>query len=351
MKAELTIIPKISIHPKQINFYNEIHWNPQRPVRKEVYTGLELYTPEYSHLLESSRTANGNVSKIAKRKIGKAIDYLLLMASEKHTDIHRSGKYFKFRVSFITLTLPSQQIHDDNTIKSKCLNQFIIEIKKAYKVKFYVWRAEKQKNGNLHFHILTNKFIPHQEVKDRWNRIIEKLGYISRYRETQEQWHKNGFKPRPELYKTWSKEKQYQAYLRGTRLNWNSPNSTDIHALNKVHNIKLYITKYLTKNESNPESLTTENESPVIQQGRIWSCSENLMDLKGAVTELYDKLEDELNKLKKLKTVRTLEETYYSCLFFDSNIINPKDFPELSKLFLAYLFQQFGFNNQFEFFP
>ena len=99
----------------------------------------------------------------------KSLDYLLLMANPIRAQSNFSGRCFTFKMAFITLSLSSTQIHSDNEIKEKCLNQFLIEIRKRYRVKNYIWRAEKQKNGNIHFHVVIDKFIAWSELRDRWN--------------------------------------------------------------------------------------------------------------------------------------------------------------------------------------
>ena len=344
MKAKLTVLPTLSVHPNQINVYNELNWNPSRPSKVNYLKESENEEPVFQHLLESNRTANGNISKIAKRKINKAVDYLLLLTSEKKVQNRMTGRMFRFKVAFVTLTLPSAQVHDDNEIKSKCLNQFLIEIKKSYKVRLYIWRAEKQKNGNLHFHILVDRFIPHQELRDRWNRIINKLGYIDRYRQEQLKWHSEGFKVRVEMLPTWSKEKQYAAYLRGQKCNWNSPNSTDVHSLYKINNVKLYISKYMTKNESNLDELNKETKEFIEQKGRVWSSCEELMNLKGAVSLIDNELDNELLKLRKSGKCKIIDEPYYSCVMLNDFKLSMSETPRLYKLFYQYLFQQFMYS-------
>src|SRR5690554_5071199 len=60
---------------------------------------------------------------------------------------------------FITLTLSSKQVHDDNFIKRNLLNNFIIYMGRKFDMKNYLWKAEKQKNGSIHFHIVTDVYI------------------------------------------------------------------------------------------------------------------------------------------------------------------------------------------------
>jgi len=359
MDAILTKIPTISIHPNQVNFYYQYHWDPHRPSHdtggKNHFIFMDddgkvekVYTNRVKTIIDSDRQAHGSVSKQAKKKITKGIDYLLLMANNKQGHSRYSGRFFNFKVAFITLTLPSTQIHDDKEIIGKCLNQLLIELKKVYKVRNYIWRAEKQNNNNIHFHILVDKFIPWQELKDRWNRIIEKLGYVTRYREQQQSWHKNGFRIRKELLETWSAEAQKKAYQRGAKTHWNSPNSTDIHSIRKIHNIKNYITKYLTKKPESKENSKNNNSEETKQTGRIWGCNHSLSNPTGARMDIDTKIEEELKKLMDDKTVYQYSEDYFSIFYISALDFQQKGLDRLFQLFSAYMFQTFGYAMQLE---
>jgi hypothetical protein len=157
----------------------------------------------------------------------------------------------------------------------------------------YIWRAEKQKNGNIHFHILSDKFIPYTELRESWNRIVEKLGYVTRFRD------KNGMK---------------------------KPNSTDIHSLNKVKNISNYILKYMVKNENS-----------ICNDGRIWATSTTLSNIKGGQDEISAEYEVELKRLEEMKRTKKISKDYITMYFFDSNILTPELFPRLYNLLHEYL--------------
>ena len=217
MKSNLTLIPSLTIHPDKLFLYDEILWEPFKPSKPDTYNLYNKKPIKYEHLITGSNSTKGIVSKTAKRKINRAVDYLILLSSTTKAHSNYSGRFFNFKVGFITLTLPSKQIHSDNEIKEKCLNQFLIEIRKRYHVKNYIWRAELQKNGNIHFHIIVDKFIYWNELRDRWNRIINKLGYVDRYRENMKKYHYEGFKVRKDLLSKWSKDSQYNAYLKGKK--------------------------------------------------------------------------------------------------------------------------------------
>lgn len=353
MKRKLTIIPQISVHPSQINVYNQYHWDPCPPERKDKNSDyfaflkdngelIEYGGKKYNHLLASERKAAGKVSKIAKRKITKAVEYLIAITANKTVTNRITGRKLSMKVAFITLTLASTQIHSDNEIISKLLNQFLIEIKKYHLVKNYIWRAEKQKNGNIHFHILIDKYIPYQEVRDRWNRIQNKLGYVDRYRNEQLTWHKNGFKLRSNLLPTWPAEKQKRAYERGAKTHWNSPNSTDIHSIRKIINLKNYIVKYITKSPEENSNNENKTEEKIKQTGRIWGCNHELSNLKGARIDIDSMTEKELEKLKNDPSVYIYESNYFSIYYIDFHKLKAKGCNYLFNQLALYLYETFG---------
>lgn len=172
-------------------------------------------------------------SKRSAKRLKVKINGLLYMVDKS---ILLAGRN-RHKVVFATLTLPSAQCHSDTEIKSKCLNQLLTELRSVYGRLLYVWKAERQKNGNLHFHLLLNRYIPSRELRDRWNRILSKLGYIDAFEA------KHGHR---------------------------DPNSTDIHSLyrdkktgKRVVSVVSYMAKYMSK------------EGDTIE-GRYWYASKEL---------------------------------------------------------------------------
>ena len=346
MKAELTLIPKITIHPDRICTYNELLWFPSRPSRQSLSLPIECYLSPAARIVDSSRSANGHVSKNATRKMKRSLDYLLLMAAPKIGHTPKSGKKFSFRVVFVTLTLPSTQIHSDNEIKRTILNSFLIELTRYHNVKNYLWRAEKQKNGNIHFHLIIDKFILFNELRKRWNRICNKLGYVDKYQLNQKEYFKNGFKLRPDKSGKWTEERQYKAYLEGVKCDWTSPNSTDIHSIKFISNLKNYVTKYLTKDESevrkNAETIQEEHK----QSGRIWGCNQELSNIKGFNSEVDNETKTALEKIIKESGCNRYDATYFSVFYVDIQTLCKLSPDVLFKYFTSYLAEKFNYSSQ-----
>ena len=77
---------------------------------------------------------------------------------------------------FITLTIPGMQMHTDQDLKRNLLNSFLGWLK-YQGAKNYIWRAETQKTGKLHFHIITDQYVDKDKLNKYWSGILLKYGY------------------------------------------------------------------------------------------------------------------------------------------------------------------------------
>lgn len=349
MKASLELIPTLIVHPSHMVVYNQVHWYPTKPTSKKNTNFIEPTKERDEKFVKSTRKANGNVSDNAKRKLEKAIEYIITTSYEKRQQVKGSEKIIKFKIAFITLTLPSKQSHTDLEITNRCLNSMIDELKKYYKIHNYVWRAEKQKNGNLHFHIIIDKFVPWSELRDRWNRIINKLGYVDNYRKFLKEWHISGFKVRTDLLKNWDEQSQRLAYQKGKSNDYNNPNSIDIHSTKHIRNIKQYLSKYMSKNEYTQRKAQTENEDFTQSTGRIWGCNHELSNIKGYQCEIDTETSGELEKIVKSGKARVYSSTYFTVFYIDWHKLRSIGANWLFGYFSNYLLETFNYSEQLEF--
>lgn len=324
MQEAFDIIPYTSIHTDRITLYSKVHWYKPRP---KVERAKNFGATDKKH--------HGKISIHARRKVNKAVNYLMFMANDKYLPDTAHGKQYNFKLAFITLTLPSTQVHDDNEVKADLLNQFMVECRHVWNVRNYIWRAEKQKNGNIHFHILVDRFVPWSELRDRWNRICNKKGYVDRYRDQMRSFHSNGFQVRQDLLKNWEYKKQVKAYREGKANDWNSPNSTDIHSLRRINRVAAYILKYMTKDDDAGEI-----------KGRMWGCNFELSDIKGGQVIADSRVKDEINHLLTSKQVKRYDGDYFTVLEIESQKLVELGCPELYKVFCSFMFNHFRFNVQ-----
>lgn len=166
--------------------------------------------------LQDNRT-DGIMSAKAQKRLKQAVMMLLYKASYKKTTDSNTGKSYSFLINFITLTLPSKQIHSDNEIKEVCLNNFLQVMRKEVGLENYVWRAEAQHNGNIHFHIITDKYIHYKTLRKYWNQSIELLGYVTAFE---------------------------------SKFHHSNPPTEEVRAVKHIRHISSYLSKYFSKHRS-----------------------------------------------------------------------------------------------------
>jgi hypothetical protein len=291
------------------------------------------------HQAKNESNLNNNYpSGLINRKIRAKMKTIIVNWIEalQHSPYNDKGHKIQYP-TFVTLTLPSKQIHTDKELHQKALNRYITQLKRSYQVEQYLWRAERQQNGNIHYHIIIDKYVHYKAIRYQWNKIMQDLGYIDNYRKEQQEHHKNGFQLREGLSKYWTAERQYEAYKKGIECNWSDPNSTDIHKLSNIKNVSDYICKYATKCEETTTldqlkkaqaqgTITTQEYEQQLSalnaiieankiKGRVWGCSDslrNMQDVKIIVTSTVDDL---ITAATKDPTSKVISDPNYQIIY------------------------------------
>lgn len=182
-------------------------------------------------------TYTGTTTTGVKKRIRKAIDLLCQYSPPRKTINPVTLKIFTHSLSFITLTIQLNDTKPDAAWTNKNLLAPFMRIMRNKKTLItYVWKAEFQKNGMIHYHITTPSVIHYQFIKDTWNNILKKHSLLDKY-----------YREHP----------------------GQEPNSTDIHSVYKKKDIAWYLSKEISKTV---QDMTTT--------GKIWDCSENLKNRK-----------------------------------------------------------------------
>lgn len=231
------------------------------------------------------KQTNGYMSLATRSKVKKMLSCWCDAIEVECTRI-KGGRYFRnSKLTFVTLTLPSKQMHTDNEIKRQALNTFIVNCTRDNIFTNYFWRAEAQKNGNIHFHLLIDSYVEHSKLKYLWNRCIEQMGYIDAF----ERKHKH-----------------------------RTPNSTDIRGLKTINNVALYVIKYVTKSDGYRKI-----------EGRIWGCSDSLRKLKPLVLDSCSEVEAFVDSVQLSNNAKVYKDDNF-CVTMSSKILQKiSNFPRL----------------------
>lgn len=181
-----------------------------------------------------NNNSNGEISKKAESKIKNAVNWLVQSAKLKRVYDKATGKNFYFKINFVTLTIPLQEnCPDDKFIKEKIFHPWVVYARKYFGLRNYIWRAETQANGMLHFHVTSDTFMHHAKIRRAWNRLLEKEGLLESFK---------------------------------AKYGHDNPNSTDVHSVKKVKELGAYLAKYFTKEDKDRRKV----------KGRLWGCNYEL---------------------------------------------------------------------------
>lgn len=322
--SQYIFLPKISLSPDRIVMYNEVvnvskcgHTydeairKNQTSIRRNVSNGHKKMLVKQFH--------NFEISDNAYRNLKQKINWLYYLSKARYIKTYSHKKIFNFKIGFITFTLPSKQQHPTTVITSECFNQCLTELRQRTGMENYVWRLEFQKNGNVHYHLVTDTYLDYFFVQKIWNRCLEKLGYVSTYSDKMSKLTLMQYVNLRNKKSEVSFNDCAKAYARGKIEKWRNPNSVDVKSCTSGKAIANYISKYFAKTDKTGVKCnaldTAENSSAL----RLWFCSRSLSKLK-TFNEYHEATEYDLfSVVSTCKKVRLYVGRYCRILYYQMN--------------------------------
>lgn len=232
----VSYVPTIKISHKYLVSYTTLL--SDNPNKKNNYSNF--FTED-----EKVTTYKGEITEGSKKRLREACELMFAISTEKHYKHPTTGKNLKFRIGLLTLTLAAAQRElTDREIKQGLLEPYLRKLKK-YGLKNYVWKAERQKNGNIHFHIFIDCFIDFQDARNIWNREQSKFHFINDFE------LKHGHR---------------------------NPNGTDIKPINTQDGMIVYMVKYMMKEEEVQHQGKLGRDYSEKAKGKVWDCSKPLKE-------------------------------------------------------------------------
>lgn len=226
------------------------------------------------------KSYSGTVTPGAKKRITKAVTLLIQSTPEKTVKNPVTGKTHPFKLSFITLTVSStSEMLTAKEAHKKLLEPFLLYLRRSHQMKSYIWKAELQKRGQIHYHLTSDCFISHTTLRNKWNEYQSKHGLLDDY---------------------FNAQGHYNA------------NSTDVHSVYKVKNIEAYLIKYLAKEGSEAEATA----------GKVWDCSVNLKHNSYFTTTATYHYDKELFKREHAGNIEVYRAERFTIIKFQSGYAN-----------------------------
>lgn len=253
------------------------------PQRKEVSEyQLKPTNMKYTGLMTKSG------AKIIEKRLTGWINSIKVHNMVNNID-RRSAKTYPV---FITLTLPDQNGLSDKEVKKDLLELLLKRLIYNGMMIEYFWKAEKQKRGTLHFHLITDRYVDMKYLQTIWNDILRKKGILNNYYKI----HKH----------------------------YNAP-STHIRSINDLKNSVGYVMKYVSK----------YNDSLKVD-GRLYSFSKKLSTLSPCKLFYEGSNIDPLNHYLSVNVSKVIDNDYYSIYYLkDSFQVNQVSDP-IKRQFIDY---------------
>lgn len=269
MSSQLTpeaIIPICQVRNNKVIIYDSYEGR-QYSGRSSAIRALNMQE-------QRKKAYSGVLTPGARKRMKKAISLFCQACPSRRIHNPITHAVYNFKFAFLTLTISdSNENHTAAEAYQKVLKPLIRWLRRTKGVKFYIWVAELQKRGQIHYHLLLPDFIPWQYIRNKWNYLQLKAGFLDGFHE---------------------------------KYGHHDPNSTDIHSTKKIRNAEAYLSKYLTKG----------NDSSVYQAGKVWDCSENLKDCKFFEEEYSEEIYEALMEAHARKELKRIETDYCTILIF-----------------------------------
>lgn len=107
----------------------------------------------------------------------QAVGWLWIRSKSTTVSIS-GGRKMRHRQGMLTLTLPGVATANHMQVKKLILDPFFTYCRNVLGLRNYVWVAELQERGEIHFHAIVNEFLDKDKVRAAWLRHCDNSGII-----------------------------------------------------------------------------------------------------------------------------------------------------------------------------
>lgn len=234
----ITIEKRLQIRSQKLIAYTKFTgYHFRTEAQRKSAALLERYSRNEHE--ESVKTYSGEMKAGSRKRLIKAIENLVRTVNDRKTFVHNpeTGKQMPFRLAFTTLTIHSPERDIDGKEAYKTVLAPMLQwLRRSHNVYLYIWKAELQERGQLHYHLLLGSFIPKDALRAKWNKLQKEAGYLDEY---------------------------FDAFG-----DYDAP-STEIKNTIEKADLAGYLIKEISKERQNERTIN----------GKVWDCSVNLKEL------------------------------------------------------------------------
>lgn len=300
-------------------YFNGSSLNRKKTIAKEKNKDLEKPAQTLEQpFFEAKKYRNNifrNVERIRKKKQLEGCSLsrrTKIKIKEKMLSLYAAAKH---NFTLLTLTFVN---HCEDTRAVKLLNKFLTATKKQLGAYNYVWVAERQDNGNIHFHMITDKKFNIDYINSLWVLQQYNGGIVHDFANE-----------KLKLYTGLNIKQLHKLGELGYKIIHEYLNPVDIVKVKTIDGVSAYLTNYIIKNETKMSCA-------------VWHCNRNVSRL--FTKQLISKQQfnftsdPKINQIKNKKTkkvyaVKTFvheygmintiyNKKYFNKLLHELNLIN-----------------------------
>jgi hypothetical protein len=208
-------------------------------------------------------------NKGARKRLKNAVDNFVNIFEAakggKLLDYKHKGVNYTRKPVFMTLTVPKQARPyktSDKAIKA-LLARLMDNLRTSHNLNLYIWKAEAQLRGNIHFHLIIDAFVFHKTVRKLWFNLLLKNDLLLKG----------------------------QTFANSSRIVW-------MNVIDSVESLKYYLVGYMDQKEAeNGRLISKHDKSKTVRQihGNCWGSSDNLKYKPLTIEDLTDR---QINSLR-----------------------------------------------------
>jgi hypothetical protein len=303
-------VPVLQIRDRSVVMYYELLRGHGRLNNKKTWQAKDLNKTAYS----------GRVTQGVRKRMTRALNIMLMTVKPKTMTNPVNGRLIHHKLSFITLKISNPEKITGREAYDKCFSHFLDWMSKTKKVKLYVWKLEMEKSKKIHYHVTVPDFIHYEEIRDTWNDLQRKAGFLAEYA---------------------AEHGHYKA------------NSTDIHEVMNVRDLASYIIKAFADSLAKAERLKQRQQGKKVDKdigaefgkdvqneeaanSKIWGCCELLSASKYPTFLMEIHHEQMIEKLRASEQVREVkDDTGRWCVWYFNDSSPPEMLAPAENLYVA----------------
>jgi hypothetical protein len=256
---------------------------------------------------QQTKQYGGGMTTGARKRLAKAITIMTQAVKPKWVYSPITCKYHYHTFSFITLTIASNTNITARQAYDALLSPFLDWLRKTMQVKTYIWKAELQKRGQIHYHITTPAWIHHREIRDKWNALQRTAGLLTDFAAKHGHFNPNS----TDIHNTRNIRKMDQYLVKELAKSFAAVN---VEAINDVNNM-------VARGELSPalaeEKVKEIEEQKITTIGKIWDCSNDLAGVGYFTVPLTSHHREVIAQWVQERRAREKTEDFYALIYVD----------------------------------